>query len=363
MEHLRNIRYQIKSASHNGLKRNQSFKDNTYSNSFSKDISQSLINTYLSNKSQNYIAKRSPEKINSETNKAKEEAKSLIEQTKKMMEEYSLNKYSKKPARLTERISQEKLDQLSNSSISYENISAKLINQNKQIKNLEKLLKEKTTQNKILQDKLNEKNSELEQLKDCCDYEKNNSLKVQNIKLNRKIYAAEKSNNDNIKKHERIINDLKFKINDLNNQILSIDTKNKNLINDNIILKNDNDKFKNLLKEQSNINLDLQDKINNLQKINDNYLLQIDDLKINLGNIIVVLKTLYTKETQAHAKRNIFLENFMEIIKDGGDLVKNNPDKFNDKYNSEMEFSKKIGDFEYDRINMNDVDILTKLNK
>ena len=313
-------------------------------------IMQDEYEKYLNDKNKN-------NQINDYNNKT--EARQLIEQTKKMMEEYSLNKIKKNnnnnnnPNNINMNnnnrsmtnfgsefnfkknnynnlddnnenrsviLDKDRLDQLAGTSNSIEQLTKKLILKNKEIKILERELKEKTNQLKNAQDKIASKNEEIKKMLETLDNERSNSLKVENAKLNKKIFNLEKSNNEMKKVSDKNVEDLKIKLNNLNQDLLSYQNRNKELENKNLILRNDNEKLREMLEEKNNLYLTLKEKNEIEKKNNEINNVEINNLKMNLSNIIVVLKTLFNKESQIYEKRDIFLRklNNLKISQDQG---------------------------------------------
>ena len=91
--------------------------------------------------------------------------------------------------------------------------------------------------------------------------------------------------------------------------------KNKNveLENKNLILRQDNEKLRLILQEKENISMVLQEKNDVEKKCNEANNVEINNLKTNLDNIIVVLKTLFNKETQIYENRNNFLNKLSKL--------------------------------------------------
>ena len=228
----RSIRYAISTYSTNPhRKRNISESQRIYSqgNSFTN----SLVNNHLSQDENPYdhSSFNNPNDylqfLNNNNNKNeivddyknKTEARQLIEQTKKMMEEYSLNKIKNKNNKNYKNVinnnknkkknnnslsnlgdinnnhnfnyddnytnksailSKDRLDQLAGTPNSVDALTQKLILKNKEIKILERELKEKTNQLKNAQDKIASKNEEIKKLLETLDNERSNSLKVEN---------------------------------------------------------------------------------------------------------------------------------------------------------------------------------------
>ena len=336
----RSIRYALSSYSNNPKKRRNTsesqrinYQENLLSNSLTKkdnsNPSTELINDYQLKLNMN----KKNDGIEDFRNKT--EARQLIEQTKKMMEEYSLNKIKKnnnynnnnKNKNLNPNFgldlnfnennlddnnksaifSNDRLDQLAGTPNSVDSLTQKLICKNKEIKALERELKEKTNQLKKTQDKLAAKNEEIKKMLEILDNERSNSLKVENAKLNKKIFNLEKNNNDVKRNCDKSIEDLKFKLNNMNNELVNYQNRNKELENKNLILRNDNEKLRKMLEEKTNLSLTLKEKNEIEKKSNEMNNIEINNLKMNLSNIIVVLKTLFNKETQIYEKRNNFL--------------------------------------------------------
>ena len=296
--------------------------------------------------------------------KNKTEARQLIEQTKKMMEEYSLNKLKKQNGFkniLTSKSSKIKnqkhnsnlknfknksesnfdlhlnfntgnnlenngiinkkqyllnkdcLDQLAGKPDSVDILTQKLIYKNKEIKLLERELKERTNQLKACQEKLNDKNNEIKKLLEDLDVERSNSLKVENAKLNKKIFNLEKNNDDMKRLCDKNIDELNSKVNDLNKLLENYKNKNAELENKNLILRQDNEKLRLILQEKENLSMVLQEKNDVEKKCNEANNAEINNLKTNLENIIVVLKTLFNKETQIYENRNNFLNKLSKL--------------------------------------------------
>ena len=374
----RSIRYALSTYSNNIKKqRNSTESQRLYSqgNHFLSSLSDnnSRINENIaSNNSQNYpyynnftsninlnsYHYQDNKNDNMDEIKNKTEARQLIEQTKKMMEEYSLNKLKKanqnnkkinsksitnyhknlknksesnldklqlnfysdninnnleKIANKSTIINKDYLDQLASKPDSVNNLTQKLIYKNKEIKVLERELKEKNNQIKSLQDKLSIKNEEIKKLLENLDNERSNSLKVENSKLNKKIFNLEKSNNDMKKICEKNIEELNNKLMNLNSLLEEYKNRNKELENKNLILRQDNEKLRLILQEKENISLVLQEKNDVEKKCNEANNAEINNLKTNLENIIVVLKTLFNKETQIYENRNNFLNKLSKL--------------------------------------------------
>ena len=394
----RSIRYALSTYSNNIKKqRNSTESQRLYSqgNHFLSSLSDnnSRINENIaSNNSQNYpyynnftsninlnsYHYQDNKNDNMDEIKNKTEARQLIEQTKKMMEEYSLNKLKKanlnnkkinsksitnyhknlknksesnldkfqlnfysdninnnleKIANKSTIINKDYLDQLASKPDSVNNLTQKLIYKNKEIKVLERELKEKNNQIKSLQDKLTIKNEEIKKLLENLDNERSNSLKVENSKLNKKIFNLEKSNNDMKKICEKNIEELNNKLMNLNSLLEEYKNRNKELENKNLILRQDNEKLRDMLHEKDNLSMVLKEKNDIEKKTNEVNNIEINNLKMNLSNIIVVLKTLFKQESEIYKNRNDFfnklntLQNNKRINQDfGNNFEYNNND-------------------------------------
>ena len=374
----RSIRYALSTYSNNLRKekdRNKSESQRLYSqgNLFSHSINEEN-NSKLSQKIypynyQNSLLNKYTYNINSEMDdsKNKTEARQLIEQTKKMMEEYSKNKLKKQPGYNTNNnnnqqpnlknsknkiqlhnnnfknksasnfdlhlnfnsgnnlennsntikksslLNKDFLDQLAGKPDSIDTLTQKLIYKNKEIKILERELKERTNQLKACQEKLNAKNIEIKKLLENLDNERTSSLKVENAKLSKKIFNLEKSNDDMKRICDKNIEELSNKLNDLNNLLETYKNRNADLENKNLILRQDNEKLRILLEEKENLSMVLQEKNDVEKKSNEVNNAEISNLKMNLENIIVVLKTLFNKESQIYENRNNFLNKLSNL--------------------------------------------------
>ena len=330
----RSLRYALSSYSNNLKKRRNTsesqrinYQENFPPSSLTKNDNQNPPTELMNDYQLKYNTNQKNDGIEDFRNKT--EARQLIEQTKKMMEEYSLNKIKKnnKSNKLKSNfgldlnlndnnlednnksaiLSNERLDQLASTPNSVDTLTQKLIYKNKEIKALERELKEKTNQLKKTQDKLAAKNEEIKKMLEILDNERSNSLKVENAKLNKKIFNLEKNNNETKRNCDKIIEDLKIKLNNMNKELANYQNRNKELENKNLILRNDNEKLRKMFEEKTNLNLTLKEKNEIEQKSNEMNNIEINNLKMNLSNIIVVLKTLFNKETQIYEKRNNFL--------------------------------------------------------
>ena len=369
----RSIRYALSTYSNN-LKRERNKSESQRLHSQGNPFSNSLINDDNSKISENiypYPVQNSFQNkynynLNSEMDdvKNKTEARQLIEQTKKMMEEYSLNKLkkqngfnnilnsktSKNNTQINHKtnfknksssnfnlhlnfntgnnfqngfntnkkpsiINKDCLDQLAGKPDSVDVLTQKLIYKNREIKILERELKERTSQLKACQEKLNDKNIEIKKLLENLDNERSNSLKVENAKLNKKIFNLEKSNDDIKRICDKNIEELKSKLNDLNKLLENYKNKNTELENKNLILRQDNEKLREMLEEKTNLSMILQEKNDVEKKSNEVNNVEINNLKMNLDNIIVVLKTLFNKESQIYENRNNFLNKLSNLDK------------------------------------------------
>ena len=370
----RSIRYALSTYSNNLRKekeRNKSESHRLYSqgnlfyNSLIDDNNSKISQNVYPNNYQNSSKNKYKYYINSEMDdiKNKTEARQLIEQTKKMMEEYSKNKLKKQSGynnnqllnlknstnkskfndnnfknkstsnfdlhlnfnsgnnlennsntiKKSSLLNKDYLDQLAGKPDSIDTLTQKLIYKNKEIKILERELKERTNQLKACQEKLNSKNIEIKKLLENLDNERSSSLKVENAKLNKKIFNLEKSNEDMKRICDKNIEELKNKLNDLNNLLETYKNKNTDLENKNLLLRQDNEKLRLLLDEKENLSMVLQEKNDVEKKSNEVQIAEINNLKMNLENIIVVLKTLFNKESQIYENRNNFLNKLSNL--------------------------------------------------
>ena len=374
----RSIRYALSTYSNNLRKekdRNKSesqrlySQGNLFSNSINEENSSKLSQKIYPYNYQNSLLNKYTYNINSEMDdiKNKTEARQLIEQTKKMMEEYSKNKLKKQPGYNTNNnnnqqpnlknsknkiqlhnnnfknksasnfdlhlnfnsgnnlennsntikksslLNKDFLDQLAGKPDSIDTLTQKLIYKNKEIKILERELKERTNQLKACQEKLNAKNIEIKKLLENLDNERTSSLKVENAKLSKKIFNLEKSNDDMKRICDKNIEELSNKLNDLNNLLETYKNRNADLENKNLILRQDNEKLRILLEEKENLSMVLQEKNDVEKKSNEVNNAEISNLKMNLENIIVVLKTLFNKESQIYENRNNFLNKLSNL--------------------------------------------------
>ena len=339
---------------------------NLFSNSLNEDNNSKMSQNIYPYNYQNPLHNKYTYNINSEMDdiKNKTEARQLIEQTKKMMEEYSKNKLKKQSGnnnnqiqnvknlknkfklnydnnfknksatnfdlhlnfnsgnnlenntntiKKTSLLNKDYLDQLAGKPDSIDTLTQKLIYKNKEIKILERELKERTNQLKACQDKLNAKNIEIKKLLEDLDNERTSSLKVENAKLNKKIFNLEKSNDDMKRICDKNIEELKNKLNELNILLENYKNKNADLENKNLLLRQDNEKLRLLLDEKENLSMVLQEKNDVEKKSNEVQIAEINNLKMNLENIIVVLKTLFNKESQIYENRNNFLNKLSNL--------------------------------------------------
>ena len=367
----RSIRYALSTYSNNLRKeRNKSesqrlhSQGNPFSNSLIIEDNSKISENIYPYPIQNSLQNKYNYQINSEMDdiKNKTEARQLIEQTKKMMEEYSLNKLKKQNRYnniLNTKISKnniqihhntnfknksssnfdlhlnfnsgnnlennsntnkrpsilnkDRLDQLAGKPDSIDVLTQKLIYKNREIKILERELKERTNQLKACQERLNAKNIEIKKLLENLDNERSNSLKVENSKLNKKIFNLEKSNDDIKRICDKNIEELKSKLNDLNKLLENYKNKNTELENKNLILRQNNEKLREMLEEKNNLSMVLKEKNDVEKKSNEVNNIEINNLKMNLDNIIVVLKSLFNKESQIYENRNNFLNKLSKL--------------------------------------------------
>ena len=371
----RSIRYALSTYSNNLRKEKERNKSesqrlysqgNLFSNSLNEDNNSKMSQNIYPYNYQNPLHNKYTYNINSEMDdiKNKTEARQLIEQTKKMMEEYSKNKLKKQSGynnnqiqnikntknkfklnndnnfknksatnfdlhlnfnsgnnlenntntiKKSSLLNKDYLDQLAGKPDSIDTLTQKLIYKNKEIKILERELKERTNQLKACQDKLNAKNIEIKKLLEDLDNERTSSLKVENAKLNKKIFNLEKSNDDMKRICDKNIEELKNKLNELNILLENYKNKNADLENKNLLLRQDNEKLRLLLDEKENLSMVLQEKNDVEKKSNEVQIAEINNLKMNLENIIVVLKTLFNKESQIYENRNNFLNKLSNL--------------------------------------------------
>ena len=351
----RSIRYALSTYSNNLRKEKERNKSesqrlysqgNLFSNSLNEDNNSKMSQNIYPYNYQNPLHNKYTYNINSEMDdiKNKTEARQLIEQTKKMMEEYSKNKLKKQSGnnnnqiqnvknsknkfklnydnnfknksatnfdlhlnfnsgnnlenntntiKKTSLLNKDYLDQLAGKPDSIDTLTQKLIYKNKEIKILERELKERTNQLKACQDKLNAKNIEIKKLLEDLDNERTSSLKVRICDKN--------------------IEELKNKLNELNILLENYKNKNADLENKNLLLRQDNEKLRLLLDEKENLSMVLQEKNDVEKKSNEVQIAEINNLKMNLENIIVVLKTLFNKESQIYENRNNFLNKLSNL--------------------------------------------------
>ena len=340
----RSIRYALSTYSNNPKKKKNTsenqrmnFKDNIVSNSFTK-YENPIPSTELYDYQQLININQKIDK--NEDNNNKTEARQLIEETKKMIEEYSLNKMKQNNKTYHKTniinnknnktllnfafapnlknnnfennnksaiINKDGLGQFESIQNSSDSLTHKFICKNKEIKVLERELKEKRNQLKIAQNKIASKNEEIKKMLDILNNERSNSLKVENSKLRKKIYNLEKNNNDMKKFCDKNLEDLKIKMNNLNNELINYQNRNKELEIKNLTLRKENEKLRKIIDDKNNLSFTLKEKNEIQKKSNEMNNIEINNLKMNLSNIIVLLKTLYNKETKIYVKRNDFL--------------------------------------------------------
>ena len=68
-----------------------------------------------------------------------------------------------------------------------------------------------------------------------------------------------------------------------------------------------------MLEEKNNLSMVLKEKNDVEKKSNEVNNIEINNLKMNLDNIIVVLKTLFNKESQIYENRNNFLNKLSKL--------------------------------------------------
>ena len=276
-----------------------------------------------------------------ENQKIKSEARELIAKTRKMMQELSLDRAPhtakstnrKKPrerspttpiaASITNNnnISSSitipniySSNNTANASSIESSLTQKLLIKNKQIKLLEKELKDRTAQLKIAQDKLQTKNEEIQKLNEALTLERSNTLKAENVKLQRKVFAVEKANEENKRLYEKLIDELKEKLNNVTMQSAANEKKANQIEQDNKKLKGEIDKLKKANEDKANAVKQLNEKNAMEKKVNEKYKHQINDLKLNLSNLCVLIKTLYTKENECYCKSDAFVNKFKHVF-------------------------------------------------
>ena len=100
-------------------------------------------------------------------------------------------------------------------------------------------------------------------------------------------------------------------------------------------MRNENEELRKMLEEKHNLSLTLNEKNEIEKKTNEMNNIEINNLKMNLSNIIVVLKTLFNKESQIYDKRKLFLNklNNLNLMQDApmniGDNQRLNSNKGN----------------------------------
>ena len=379
----RSIRYAISTNSNiPKKKRNISerqrilLNENDFSNSVSNDKNNRTQNEGLyppisMMKDYRQILNINPKNEQIDDYKNKTEARQLIEQTKKMMEEYSLNKIKNNNKNhnnkmnnksmtnfgvdlnlnhnnnyfdddnlnnKSEILSKDRYDQLAGVPNSIDALTQKLICKNKEIKILERELKEKTNQLKITQDKLAAKNEEIKKMLELLDNERSNSLKVENAKLSKKIFNLEKNSNEMKKNMDKNMDEMRNRLNCLNKELANYKNRNKELENKNLMLRNDNENLRQLLEEKTNLYLTFKEKNEIEKKSNEMNILEINNLKMNLSNIIVVLKTLFDKESQIYEKRNFFFKKVSNLDINDDMRRTNNINNNNDNIRNEYEY-------------------------
>lgn len=270
-------------------------------------------------------AEYSPYNTN-EDEKVRREARALIAKTKNMMKELSLEKMKKPKTPLpnsinTRNLSKEKLNEIGLVNLNEfkteegkDTLPQQLFSKNKQIKLLEKEVKDKTQQLKIAQDKLKDKNDEIIKLNEALTLERSNNLKAENIRLQRKIYAAEKANEENKKTYEHIIEDLKTKYALLQNSNKTYETKIISLEKNNKALSRDKDTLNKKLNETNTKLTQTKEKLEIEKKVNQSKEGNIENLKIKLTNLCAIIKSLYEKENNFYVQRENFIQKFNDIF-------------------------------------------------
>jgi len=294
-----------------------------------------------------------------EEEKIKEEAKYLIEKTKKMINNMNINKkrnmkninnntetFTPKTFISTDipRFDSPKLspsrynnslpfsDNLindyskvnytkSNNNISKADVKIMNMNNNRKINELNKYIKELEKELKLkneiissLEKKLFNNSDNIKELNNIITNERNDDLKVENSKLKRKIILLEKTINENTFMYEEIIKEYKNKINenniDLNNNVSVINN-----------LKNN---FDELLKNYDNTNNELNERKKDFENANlinkkfeireKNYINRIENLENNFRVVLNYLRNLYQQEKINYPKRTEIYEKLNFIL-------------------------------------------------
>ncbi len=283
---------------------------------------------------------------NFEEEKVKEEAKILIEKTKKMINNMNIkkNRNSNKNKNISDdfktfvstdvpRFDSPKLspsrfenslpfnNENSNEKISKadlkiikENNNKKINELNKNIKELEKELKLKNEIIKNLEKKLFNNSDDIKELNNKITNERNDDLKVENSKLKRKIILLEKTINENTFMYEEIIKEYKKKLNENNNDL------NKNVF----VINNLKNNFDELLKNYDKTNNELNERKKEFENVNlinkkfeireKNYLNRIENLENNFRVVLNYLRNLYQQEKINYPKRTEIYEKLNFIL-------------------------------------------------
>ena len=281
---------------------------------------------------------------NFEEEKVKEEAKILIEKTKKMINNMNIkknrnisNKNKKNsddfktfistdvprfdspklsPSRYENSLAINSNENISNADIKILNMNNnKKINElNKNIKNLEKELKLKNEIIKNLEKKLFNNSDDIKELNNKITNERNDDLKVENSKLKRKIISLEKTINENTFMYEEIIKEYKKKLNENNNDL------NKNVF----VINNLKNNFDELLKNYDKTNNELNERKKDFENVNlinkkfeireKNYLNRIENLENNFRVVLNYLKNLHQQEKINYPKRTEIYEKLKFIL-------------------------------------------------
>lgn len=278
-----------------------------------------------------------------DNSKIKEEAKLLIAKTRRMMDELNKDKKNKDFS-----MSKDRMRTLCSSTPSLNHFSQKLLDKAKRIKLLEREVKDKNSQLKTAQDKLQMKNEEIAKLNEVLTIERSNTLKAENAKLQRKIFAIEKANEENKKAYEKLIEEYKSKLNqytainkDQENKIKEIEQNNKKI-------SFEVNKLQSNVHQKDNSVKELIEKIDIEKKVSDHKSSEIAMIKNQMTTLIALLKSLYEKEN----KRQLVTSSFLNKLKILG------IDENNQLMQSGMSTK---SDYGYDRAGMNNIDYQNKL--
>ncbi len=138
----------------------------------------------------------------------------------------------------------------------------------------------------------------------------------ESINSNMNLRAKEIRNLDKSMQYlHELIEDYKSKLNMMTNTNFSNEKKISKIENENIMLNREIEKMRKLLDENKTSYAQLNEKHSIEKKVNEQYKLQIDDLKLNLSNLCVLVKTLYSKECSYNNQRKEFIDKFNTVFK------------------------------------------------